>query len=73
MPHYLPMNFMTKITGTPGTSSHLEETNDGDLIVSHQGLGCGDLGEGGSGGAGALLQPVDDVVSSAASCCRRGQ
>ena len=47
---------------------HLEKADDRDLVVGDQSLGLRDLGQHGGGGAGALLQPVDDVISGPASC-----
>lgn len=47
---------------------YLKESDDCHLIVGDEGLGLGYSRQGGDSGAGALLQPADDVVRLSASC-----
>lgn len=47
---------------------YLEEAYDRHLAGFHQGLGSGDVRQGGGSRACALLQPVHDVVRLPASC-----
>lgn len=48
--------------------SYLKEADDSHLVVGDQRLRLGDLVQGGDGGPGPLLQPVDYVICLPAGC-----
>lgn len=47
---------------------YLKESDDRHLVVGNQRLCLGNLVQGGDGGPGPLLQPVDDVICLPAGC-----